>query len=654
MVGNNIEITATKVNNQGGNLNLSGDTSVNIASGGGIYLTTTNAYTGTKAISIDQKGIDLASNSNIELRAGGHINIYSGSEQDASAFKISKDDGIWIGSSQKINLSASSSKIEGSNGSDACFSLTPERILLGVTTSNSTSAVDIKSDSIIIGIANAVTGMENMKVTLDGTASGVQIKKDYIGMAVGNADRRSIVSLEPTRIFIGIASEVTTTMTDASQKTKTNGGYIEIVNSGVAPSFEIGSTGKFAVLTPTFKIDNAATGTTNMLYLANNTNWDATTTSGIRFSQTNGLEIKAKTVNVEADQLYFGTQTAEDRFQATVRSTKKYYKIGTSASIAAPTDADTQGWSTAIPTATSGNPYVFSTIETITEKGDKSYTEPINEGTLSGLSTISYKRYKRTSTTTKPTCNTSNYTEWELKIPKSVQTTTTENVNTTTGQLEHTKHTAELPYLWSCVITDHVDGSHTFEDVQREEDLEKVSDAWYWITDAAAGNVPVPYVKSTGLIIDGNYVSLQAEGKLQLLGNSGIYIGTDSSNSSIILNKDGIAINSNGSISINTGGTFTVQSGKFSIDSAGNVTMTGAITSASGSIGPWQILSDRIYNSLEFDNDESNESTGIGTVKIGTETYGFWAGDGAFSVTQDGVVRCKKMIVDGQEVNMAG
>lgn len=81
--------------------------------------------------------------------------------------------------------------------------------------------------------------------------------------------------------------------------------------------------------------------------------------------------------------------------------------------------------------------------------------------------------------------------------------------------------------------------------------------------------------------------------------------------------------------------------------------MTGTVTASSGSVGPWKLLSDRIYNDLAFDNDESCNSTGIGTVSLGGKVYGFWAGDGAFSVTQDGIVSCKKMIVDGQVVDFA-
>ena len=83
--------------------------------------------------------------------------------------------------------------------------MTTERLLFGVTTSDSASAVDMTADQIVIGIANAVLGMENLKITTSEASSGVQIKKDYIGMATGDKNNRSIVSLEPTRIFIGVA-----------------------------------------------------------------------------------------------------------------------------------------------------------------------------------------------------------------------------------------------------------------------------------------------------------------------------------------------------------------------------------------------------------------------------------------------------------------
>lgn len=678
LIGNDIEITASKVNNAGGNLNLSGDTSVNIASGGGIYLVTSSTYNGTKAVSIDSAGIDLASNSNVQIRAGGSINIYSASETNASAFRINKTEGIWVGTDQKIDFAATA------NGSGSALQLNKDRILMGVTTSSNTGAVDITAEQIILGIANAATGMENMNIALDGSASGVRITKDVIQLATGNANRRSLISMGPDRVFIGTAAKTAVTSANnnldtlkTSMKNSTaqnTGAYIDITNSSSNnyPIFEIGSTAQFTILTPKFKIDNLATGDTAMLYMADNATW-ASATAGIKFCQ-NGLEIKANRIDVAASNIHLTSGDLQSTLDESIQQTIRWYRT---------TDSDTtptvpSGWSTSdlssdwtktIEFASrSGDHWVWSTTQYIRGDGKKSYDTPTTEGRLANLSDITYKVYKRTSSSTKPTTTTYPTKDtngaltngWTTKVPAASVTITPNGTSdsSTGAAISHNTSSVDLPYLWSLEVTEHLNGTFTYGDVEEEQMFEDAVTGKRLVDDIIAGRSYVKYVKSSGLTIDGDYVALTSSGTMALLGNSKILIGVAAANgaetsSTISLQSSGININSGGNITIKSGGSFTVASGNFNIDSAGNVSITGNITSAGGTIGPWKILSDRIYNDLVFDNDESCNSTGIGTVSIGNTVYGFWAGDGAFSVTQDGVVRCKKMIIDGQEVDLA-
>lgn len=310
---NNIELTASanQTTGQGGTLKLSGETSVSIASGGGIYFVTSNTYDGTKAISIDKNGIDLASSSNIELRAGGSINIYSGSEQSASAFRLNKDEGIWVGTDQKIDFAANA------NGSGSALRLTKNRILLGVTTSSNTGAVDITPEQVILGVANAATGMENMDITLDGTASGVRITRNVIQLATGSSNRRSLISMSPERVFIGTASQsvvqtaasLSALKLDMQSGTAQNkGAYIDILNEASTsyPIFEIGSTAQFTILTPKFFVDNLATGNNLMFYISDtNSNSWGDAAMGIKFSPGTGLEIHATELRIAANSLKF-------------------------------------------------------------------------------------------------------------------------------------------------------------------------------------------------------------------------------------------------------------------------------------------------------------------------------------------------------------
>lgn len=130
---------------------------------------------------------------------------------------------------------------------------------------------------------------------------------------------------------------------------------------------------------------------------------------------------------------------------------------------------------------------------------------------------------------------------------------------------------------------------------------------------------------------------------------SGITInasGIEISGSKYLKMKSGgyIEVNSGGKIDLKSGATFTVTSGNFSIDSNGNVSMTGSITSKSGSIGGWTISNSWLatgsgasHVALVGGSQGSTSATDWNLVK----DYAFYAGanwpaDAPFWIKKDG------------------
>lgn len=92
------------------------------------------------------------------------------------------------------------------------------------------------------------------------------------------------------------------------------------------------------------------------------------------------------------------------------------------------------------------------------------------------------------------------------------------------------------------------------------------------------GNVSVPWVKSTGIEVNGKNLTVGAEGKLILQSNAGI------------------EVQSGGNITIKSGGKFTVASNNFAIDENGNVAMTGTVIANSGKIGGLKIENTTLFD----------------------------------------------------------
>ncbi len=114
-----------------------------------------------------------------------------------------------------------------------------------------------------------------------------------------------------------------------------------------------------------------------------------------------------------------------------------------------------------------------------------------------------------------------------------------------------------------------------------------------------------------------------------------------------------------------TGSTINNGSGTFSVDKDGNLTaskatITGNITATtltateSGKIGGWEISKYALYNGIPYKgsmnkDSESYNSCGIGTWNAdGNGNWAFWAGDGLFSVTKDGVLHAENATIKGK------
>ncbi len=79
-----------------------------------------------------------------------------------------------------------------------------------------------------------------------------------------------------------------------------------------------------------------------------------------------------------------------------------------------------------------------------------------------------------------------------------------------------------------------------------------------------------------------------------------------------------------------------------------SVTPQGYLTSKSGNIAGWEITKNAIFNNLSFTNQKNSKSTGMGTYG---SNWAFWAGNGKFSVDQDGKIVAESGKIGGAEIS---
>lgn len=105
-----------------------------------------------------------------------------------------------------------------------------------------------------------------------------------------------------------------------------------------------------------------------------------------------------------------------------------------------------------------------------------------------------------------------------------------------------------------------------------------------------------------------------------------------------------------------TGSTINNGNKTFYVDENGNLTaskatITGNITATtltaieSGKIGCWEISNNSLHNGLAYNGNKDSNATGMGT--YGTD-WAFWAGNGRFSVKQDGELYAENATIKGK------
>ena len=72
---------------------------------------------------------------------------------------------------------------------------------------------------------------------------------------------------------------------------------------------------------------------------------------------------------------------------------------------------------------------------------------------------------------------------------------------------------------------------------------------------------------------------------------------------------------------------------------------TGNVNAKGGNIGGWGIYASYISNGIPFNDRKQSKSTGMGTYG---SNWAFWAGDGRFSVNQDGHVYAEDAYIEGE------
>ena len=695
-----------------GDIQITGNNSINIGSkwinigstDGGINITATNISAsdtakdentgravGASHIIIDRNGIDVNTSSKIKVHSSSAIEVMATANNTEGSVVTINNEGIKLLSTGTIQLSSSADKdgtggIQGTN-----FIMTKDHLMFGAknATSSSSTAIRMDADQIIIAAGKTAYDYQDgstYEITKDTNGTvGMQFRKNYIGLATGSANARTLIAMRPNKLLFGIGIE--------SETNYTTGSYIimkevdKTVNDVTEKhaAIVIASSAYFRLLSPHLLIDNmsgSSIGEDNdanqltkvAFYLASTDTWTSST-KGIVFHN-NSLKIQANEIHVAANKLYFGTKTASetlsDEMDETVVSTIKLYytsNVATAANVAKPNVNTRQNWTTTLQAADPTNKYVYSVIEITKKGGEVSYTDVQSEGQLAKLTKVTYRKYKRAASgdSNKPSITDANRDTWSLGIPAAnkiikVQDDGSHYVDSSNGYETNDKSTWIVtdPWVWSTDVTEYKDGTYTYTDPVHEYEYDDTASKIAQVTDMIDGKIPIPYVKSSGLTIDGNYVSLQSTGTLTLFSGSQLLIGTRVVDQATGAKQSTIALNANGIYLNTTAGTnaitmdengITLASGKkliidttnFSIDSSGNVSMTGNVTASSGSIGPWTVTADGLTRSVD------GKTAYIHNV-YNNRAYAFRAND-KFWVDYDGNCWIQSLYVDGQFVD---
>ena len=368
-------------------------------------------------------------------------------------------------------------------------------------------------------------------------------------------------------------------------------------------------------------------------------------------------------LKINASDLQIGNSTYEADRNAEIVETVKVYKTGTSNSTAPSVESglDTS-WTQNIVSVDSTNKYLWSRLRYKTYAGNYSYGTAVYEADLSSEISSTRPQYMRTNSTTAPSATSGNWLDY---VPAPTKTAAGVETN---------------PYVWVCTYIIFTNGTISRINIHRDSGLESMSGAAITATNIASGLTSVPYVKSTGVTIKDNDLTVSATGNLTVAANASVNISNSDGNSAVILNKDGISVASGANVAVVAGGTVTIgtagnsfvigsttgtgahayiRNGVESVSDTAHdgiylgtdgivlgkgkfkVTKAGALTSTSGSIGGWTIS----------DTTLTGNKTGLAKTTNNTD-IAIWAGNATassapFRVTQAGALTATNADIKG-------
>lgn len=234
---------------------------INIGSTGGINIVTTpitfNSTTdsdgkivgATSSILMDHNGIQMNS-SDITMAASNGITMYASNDENITAVKINRTDGIYLGSNSDKGITIYSGNI-GANGSSAAVEINKNKILFGVSNSSaSTTAVEMTDEYVILAAGNSINDLRTYDPQSNNAVSGVKITKDLIGFATGTGLNRRAIIMDSDGVMISSG-------VNSNPNTHT-GSYVNIAPKGI----DLGASGNLYLNTSNIQLQTIdATGT---------------------------------------------------------------------------------------------------------------------------------------------------------------------------------------------------------------------------------------------------------------------------------------------------------------------------------------------------------------------------------------------------------
>ena len=242
-------------------------------------------------------GIDLISSKDGEYTSAVQIN----------------NTGIFIGSDQKISLYTG--EIGETNG--ASIDISPKRLILGVSSDSSGTAIKMTEDYLVLAAGNIISNselnsQENNYVNLntldvDGTANGLigaKFTNNSIGLATMTTENQTTIinAILMNNKGITLGSGIDLTQTTENLRSG-NGSYVRISGGGI----DVGSGADLYVNTNNCIINShPEQNTTSIFELRKTGSVIGTYETALKYTTQDGLEIKGK---ITADQLLIYDQT---------------------------------------------------------------------------------------------------------------------------------------------------------------------------------------------------------------------------------------------------------------------------------------------------------------------------------------------------------